>query len=191
MLSRGQIVGLTLIMFIVIALGLVFNLIIQKQREKIDYLEYDKDKNNILLKGDFIKYVNLNDTYIEEGIYGNEKPIITYFKSDRGVASIDTSHFGTYEVRYYLKNGKYASRIVIILDTESPKIIVPEKQTISLDEVSDFDLEKGVVCTDNSKDVTLSYEGKLEKKKGSYIIVYTATDSSNNKTVKKRLIKVN
>ena len=190
-LSRGQIVGLVTIALFFAFLTLIFDLIVSHNAKKIDYLSYDSSKVKAILEGNYLEYVNLGETYKEKGINTKKKVSISYFKDNRQVSGIDTSKYGTYEVRYYIGGKNYITRTVIVIDNESPVIKVPDKTIISKEEALTFDLEKGVIVTDNSNDVKLSYDNNLKAEKGDYIITYTAIDSSNNKTSKKRLIKIN
>ncbi len=189
-LSRGQIVALVTIALIFAIAALIFDKITTYKEEETKYLIYDKQKQDILLNGSYLEYVNLDEEYIEKGLNTKKEYITTYFLNGNEVAQIDTSNLDTYQVRYYLSNNEIITRVVIIVDTKSPSISVPDKQTITSAEVENFDLEKDVIATDNSGEVKLKINNTLSKTPGSYIITYEAIDNSNNKTIKKRLIKV-
>jgi len=189
-LSRGQIVALVTIALIFSLAALLFDKITNYKANKIDYLTYDKAKPNTLLKGNYLEYVNLGDNYIEKGLNTNEEYAVTYSLNGSEVNKIDTSDFGTYQVKYYLPNKQTITRTIIIIDKKSPSISVPDKQTITSAEAASFDLTAGVIATDNSGNVKLTYDNTLSTIPGDYIITYKAKDNSGNKTLKKRLIKV-
>ena len=167
-----------------------------------NYVVYEKsDKPEIMLNGGYVTYTEMGGEYQELGataISKDGKNISNYinlsiYEENRLRSEIDTSKFTTYRVFYSVSyKGKITSvsRVVKIIDTEGPKITLPTTQTISVNEVSNYDLQTGVKVTDNSGEYDLKYDNTLKEKAGDYIITYTATDKSGNKTVRKRLIKV-
>jgi len=189
-LSRGQIVALVTIALIFGLSAIVFDKITNYKANKIDYLTYDKSKPNTLINGGYLEYINLGDTYTEKGLDTKEDYAVTYSLDGTEVHKINTADFGTYKVKYYLPNKKIITKTIIIIDKKSPSIKVPDKQTITSAEAASFDLNTGVIATDNSGDVKLTYDNTLSTIPGDYIITYKAKDSSGNKTIKKRLIKV-
>lgn len=189
-LSRGQIVALVTIAFLFTFATLVFDKTIEYNNEKIEYVTYDKTKNNILLNGDYLEYVNLGEEYKEKGLNTKEDYIPIYYLNGNEVSEIDTSNFGSYQVKYYLKDNKTINKTVIIIDTQAPSISIPDKQTINSAEAASFDLNEGVTATDNSGNVQITFNNTLSTIPGDYIITYEATDNSGNKTIRKRLIKV-
>ena len=126
-LSRGQIVGLITIILIFILGTLTFNKIAQNQKQKIDYLTYDKTIPSTLLNGNYLEYVNLGENYKEKGLKTTKDYIITYIKDGQETLKIDTSDFGTYQVKYYMTNEKPIIKTVIIIDKKAPSISVPPK----------------------------------------------------------------
>ncbi|MBR3210098.1 MAG: hypothetical protein IKF82_07555 [Bacilli bacterium] len=87
------------------------------QNKKLDFL--DIDGSGIIVHGDYVKYVNVGDVYIEDGASYNDKVVddITYHNHGRQVAKIDTRFPNNYLVTYKVKvSGKVikANRIVII-----------------------------------------------------------------------------
>ncbi len=198
-LSNMQIVGLITIIVIIFIIYGVFSLIQKNKPAKIDYLTYTKEEIEIKLNESYIEYVEVGEDYEEKGAtakYKNNKlkVIITYYKDGKRVSQIDTSKIGTYQVKYTAitkyKKTKSVYKTVIINDTKSPTLIVPENQTITASEALAFDLENGVIVNDNSGTATLTYDSTLSSINGNHIITYTATDKTGNKTTKKRLIKV-
>lgn len=189
-LTRGQLVGLFTIALIFCVAAFIFDKIIDYKSNKVNYIKYDKKISSTLLKGNYIEYVNLGNKYKEKGVNTKKDYTISYFKNGNEVIDVDTTTFGTYQISYYIENEETIHRTVIIVDKKAPTITVPDKQTITSSEVSDFDLRKGVKVSDNSDEVTLTYENTLSTTPGDYIITYKATDSSDNTTYRKRLIKV-
>lgn len=189
-LTRGQLVGLLTIAIIFAIAAFIFDKIIDYKSNKVDYMTYDEKVSSTLLKGSYIEYVNLGSEYKEKGINTKKDYTVSYLKNGNEVIDIDTNDFGTYQVSYYIENEETIHRTVIIVDKKAPSITVPSKQTITSSEVNNFDLRKDVKATDNSGEVELTYENTLSNTPGDYIITYKATDSSNNVTYKKRLIKV-
>lgn len=189
-LSRGQVVGLVAIALIFATATFIFDKITDYQANKINYLVYDKNKPSTLLNGDYLEYVNLNEEYVEKGLKTNKEYQITYSLNNTETTKIDTTKFGTYQVKYYLSNKQTLTRTVVIADTKSPSISVPDKQTIESSQAVSFDLKEGVVVTDNSGEVQLTFNNTLSTIPGDYVITYEAKDSSNNITKRKRLIKV-
>ena len=122
-LSRGQIVALVTIAFLFTFATLVFDKTIEYNNEKIEYVTYDKTKTNILLNGDYLEYVNLGEEYKEKGLNTKEDYIPIYYLNGNEVSKIDTSNFGSYQVKYYLKDNKTINKTVIIIDTQAPSII--------------------------------------------------------------------
>ena len=177
----------------------IINLLPEK---KPNYVVYEKsDKPEIILNGGYVVYTEMNKEYEELGAKAFTKDgknisnkLETFiYEENRLRSEIDTSKFTTYRVFYSVSyKGKITSvsRVVKIIDTEGPKITLPTTQTISVNEVSNYDLQSGVKVTDNSGEYDLKYDNTLKEKVGDYIITYTATDKSGNKTVRKRLIKV-
>lgn len=163
-----------------------------------------KDSPVILLNGQYLQYIELNNQYVElgasarssKGVDLTDTITVEIRKDNVQQASVDTNNFGTYMLYYIvvdpennLKNT--AIRTVIIRDTTSPIIIFDENRTISLSNVSTYNPLGDVTLYDNSNDnVTLTYTGTIGNAVGNYIITYTATDKSGNSTTKKRIIKV-
>lgn len=189
-LTRGQLVGLLTLAFIFAIAAFIFDKVIDYKSSKVDYISYDKKISNTLLKGNYIEFVNLGSKYKEKGINTKKDYTVSYFKDSNEVIDIDTNTFGTYQISYYIEGEEAIHRTVIMVDKKAPSITVPDKQTIKVSEVDNFDLTKGVKVTDNSGDAKLTYENTLSNTPGDYVITYKATDSSDNTTYRKRLIKV-
>ena len=202
-LTIPQIVALVFIIFISFIIGLiVWNFI---PEEEISYIEYENtDKPEIVLNGSYTEYVQMNTTYEDKGVIATSQSgknisnyvIKTIYENNRVVTSLDTSEFNTYKINYTVTDPDdntlttTVSRVVIVIDSTSPEVSLPETQTITSAEVLTYDLEEGVIVTDNSGEVTYTYDNTLMPLSGDYIITYIASDSSGNKTTRKRLIKV-
>lgn len=202
--SKAKIVGfltITLILFVLIFI--TFKIVSTnkaKQKEKASYLTYHKENIKTNINGNFLEYIPLNTEYQEESITAfykdediSDKTIISYFTNNEQVSYIDSSKIGTYLVKYtILANNKTKEvyKTVIVIDNKNPTIDFPKKTTISINEAKNYDLKKDVIVKDNSGKVKLKYVGNLDAKEGKYIITYEAIDSSNNKQIKKRIIRV-
>ena len=163
-----------------------------------------KDSPVIILNGQYLQYIELNETYIELGaIAKNSKgadltTTITQevMKDNKQQAYVDTSKFGTYMIYYIVvdpENGlrNVAVRTVIIRDTTVPDIIFNENTTLTVSNASSYNPLSDVTVIDNSgENITPTYTGTVESRVGSYIITYVARDSSGNTVTKKRIIKV-
>lgn len=195
------IIGLICVLFIIFLIINPFTK--NKEKEEIDYIKYEKKGNlELTLNGDYVEYQQISKKYKEKGIKATadglpQKDInIRYIKNNRAYSFVDTEVLGNYLVTYTVVNPfdkdevKSINRVVIIVDTKKPKITVPEKQTIKTTDVKDFNPKTNVTVTDNSGSANLTYENTLKEEKGTYVITYTATDKSGNKSTKKRLIKV-
>lgn len=163
-----------------------------------------KDSPVIILNGQYLTYLELNDTYQElgatarssEGVDLSNLITIEVMKNGVQQAGVDSSQFGTYLLYYVIvdpENGyrNTANRTVVVRDTTPPVISLEETTTITQAQVSGFNYLSGVTVKDNSNaNVTLNYTGSVQTTKGSYIITYTATDQSGNTSTKKRIIRV-
>ena len=152
--------------------------------------------------GNYVKTLDLNDelgniTYSAESNSGVDltnkvKNYIT--KGDISVDDIDSSTFGIYKINYVVvDNNGYANTTVlnvIIADTTSPDITLPENNTIT--NINNFDLLNGVTCTDNSGfcDVVVSSNGVDDILDNKFIVEYTATDPSGNTKTARRVITI-
>lgn len=163
-----------------------------------------KDSPVIILNGQYLQYIELNETYVELGaIAKNSKgadltTTITQevMKDNKQQAYVDTSKFGTYMIYYIVvdpENGlrNVAVRTVIIRDTTVPDIIFNENTTLTVSNASSYNPLSDVAVIDNSgENITPTYTGTVGSSVGSYIITYVARDSSGNTVTKKRIIKV-
>ena len=200
-LSMAQIVGLVTIAVIIGVIAMLFGSVTTNKKDEPHYITYKKQTPiNMTLNGEYLVYSDLGEEYEEKGVVASLKGkditddvIITYFQNDREVSTIDGSEAGTFLVKYtvmYNDKIKTISRTVIVSDTTSPTISVPEKQVITSVQAASFDLENGVIASDNSGEVELTYDNTLSTIAGDYVITYKAKDASGNETIRKRLIKV-
>ena len=162
----------------------------------------DNNSPILVLNGDYIEYVEVNDLYEEKGAIAKTSTGETIDNVSRQIklnnvekSSIDTSQLLTYNVIYSATdtNGKTtsATRTVIVRDTISPTITFPKETTIHVSEVAAFNTMQGVSATDNySTTPTITVNSSLAKIPGKYVITYIAKDSSNNETTERRVINV-
>jgi prepilin-type N-terminal cleavage/methylation domain-containing protein len=171
-------------------------------KEDITNTKISDNSPSLILNGQAIEYVEINSDYVEKGAVAKDKNenelsdiIITYYDSEKQVASIDSSLLKTYTVEYRVTDTlenltTVVTRTVIVKDTTKPNIVVPSKITISESEASNYDLLKDVIVTDNSnEEITPSVSG-FDSTIGEKIVSYTACDSSNNCNVVNRIIVV-
>ena len=164
--------------------------------------EYNANSPLLVLNGNYIEYVDVNSNYTDLGViaYTSDGKIIGNISKqimvdDEAVSIVDTASLGTYNIVYQVTDDNgystSASRTVIVRDQTAPTLIVPSDTSLFVSEVSGFDLLEGVVATDNyDVDVNIDVDSSLSNVIGNYVINYTATDSSNNKTVLRRVINV-
>ena len=163
-----------------------------------------EDSPIIILRGSYLTYVELNEPYTEDwadayshdGVDLSTSITSEIIKNNIQEPFVDTTQIGTYTRHYIVidPNNGYrntAIRTIIIRDTTPPVLTFEDTITISLNEVNTFNYYEGVTASDNSNtNVDIVFDGYVENKVGDYVITYTATDIYNNKTTKKRIIKV-
>lgn len=153
-------------------------------------------------EGNYIMTLNLNEEFTDVNYiaktYNNidlTSRVKKYIMQEESmVETIDTSKFGIYKIIYsVVDDNGYANMSIlniIVADTSSPTITLPENNTISLD-ITNFDLMNGVFCEDNSGFCDIEVSGEIDYGvDGKYIITYTAKDPSGNTSTKKRVITV-
>lgn len=144
-------------------------------------------------------FVDIEPTiYDKNGLeIGNAKIVKNILFNDELVDSVDTSKIGIYKINYVAlyenSNKTYANTLtwnVIIVDTESPTIVLPSNNTITIS-TSTLDLMEGVSCIDNSGKCSINYTGTINYGiTGVYTITYTATDTTGNRTTRQRIITI-
>ena len=194
-----KVIHLIIFFFLIVFFVFLFSIFTKFIRDKKNYEPYEKIKSdglNILINGDYLTYVNVDGKYVEEGasIYegGNkisENVIISYYIDDKQVFNIDTRRVNDYVVRYEYDD-VIAERIVIVCDKEEPKFNAFETKVITDLEAINYDVNDGILATDNSGKVKISCENSLGIIPGNYSINCKATDPYGNVSAKRKLIKV-
>jgi len=187
-------------------------LVITKEQNNYDYsinldtieesneCEVDIDSPTIVLNGNMTENIEVNSLYVDKGVIAKDKDgnditahVSTTISGSGNV--VDTSNIGNrYIITYSITaNDKTVriSRIVKIVDTIAPELIIPTDTTINVMDTS-FDVMEGVSAIDNSGE-TISVEATSNislEIVGDYTITYTATDSSGNKITKKRILTI-
>ena len=200
---KAQLVLFIIIVVVLLILILIINKIINYANRPIEKLQNQNiEKENLTLNilGDYLTYIDINEKYVDDGAkaYMNGQDIsddiiVSYYKNGRQVSFIDTRMVGEYIVRYDVRSGKdtkMITRVVLVTDGEEPHLIVPDTVTITSDEVFNYDVESGVIATDNSGNVSFECENTLSNVPKNYIIKCVASDSNGNMTSRNRLIKV-
>lgn len=107
--------------------------------------------------------------------------------------TVDTSKIGTYNITYSFEYKEFyfeLTRIVVVIDETPPVLnLNPGIDTIKVGQIW---IDAGVGIDDNiENDTTVMVSGNVDTTiKGSYIITYTATDSSGNSSFITRIINV-
>jgi len=154
-------------------------------------------KPKISLKGSEKITLHLNDKYIEEGAS------VSLINLDMGdnyniKGNVDTSKVGTYTIYYesnikYLREKSSIKRIVEIVDSSAPEVILTGSEEITLMEGEQYN-ELGFSATDdNDGNITnnVIVNNNIDTTKpGKYEITYKVVDSSGNESIKKRIINV-
>lgn len=162
----------------------------------------DSNSPILVLNGNYIEYVNVKEPYIEKGATARtssgeiiDNISIQIKLNDEEKSKVETDKLDTYNVIYSATDqGGYttsATRTVIIRDNETPKITLPKDTILYVSEVAGYDLMKDATITDNyDKNPTIQVDSSLSNIVGKYVITYTATDSSGNQTIERRVINV-
>ena len=162
----------------------------------------DNNSPILVLNGNYIEYVEVNDTYEEKGAIAKSSTGETISNISKQIkldgvekSSIDTSQLLTYNIIYSVTDSNglttSATRTVIVRDTKSPTITFPTETTLIANQVNGYDLRQSVIVSDNyDTNTTLSINSGLSNLPGKYVVTYTATDSSGNVTTERRVIKV-
>lgn len=107
---------------------------------------------------------------------------------------VDFTKIGTYEVHYYLHDfDKTATRTVEVIDTTPPVLTLEGPQVLRVFEFTPME-DPGIRAFDNldgdiSESVVIDNKVDMETQ-GSYVITYTATDSSGNTSSIDRTVEV-
>lgn len=200
---KARLVGLITIviigLIILFVLSKVFSYV-NRPVETVQNADFKDDGFNISINGEYINYVTVSEKYTDEGAraYASGKNIsddiiVSYYKDDEQVSSIDTKSVSTYVVKYEVSfegRAKEATRVVIITDNKKPHLIVPDTVTITSDEAISYDVQSGVVATDNTGNVSFECDNTLSMIPGDYVIKCRARDANGNEVERNRLIKV-
>lgn len=161
--------------------------------------EYNENAPIMVLNGNVLEYVEYADTYTDKGAVAKDKSgnalnvTMMYQSNGVEVSSINTSTFKTYTIVYTATSGEYTSsitRTVIVRDTTPPELTIPDNIEITISEASSFGLLKDVTATDNSGETIEIETSGFDRTIGQKIVSYTACDSHENCTTKKRIINI-
>lgn len=201
--GKARIVGI--ITIVIIGLFILFAInrtvrYVNKPEEVVQNTNVKNDGFTLNINGDFVTYAEVNGEYNEEGATAyvdgqniSDDIVVSYYQNNSQVSRIDTSISSTYIVRYEVASGgenKAVTRVVIVTDNKEPNLSVPDTVTITCDEVASYDVENGVIATDNAGETSFECENTLSGVPGDYVIKCTARDSRGNETTRNRLIKV-
>lgn len=200
---KAQLVLFIIIVIVVLILILIISKVINyanRPVEEVQNLNVKKDDLTLNILGNYLTYCDVNEKYVDEGAQADingkdisDDIIVSYYKDGRQVSFIDTRMIGRYIVRYDVRSGddtKTVTRVVLVTDGEPPHLTVPDTVTITTDEAVNYDVEEGVIATDNSGYASYKCENTLSSTAGDYVISCIARDSNGNTTDRNRLIKV-
>lgn len=136
--------------------------------------------------------LSLNEKYIDPGykIVPNNKKYKVVIDNN-----IDENKTGSYEVKYSLQvKNKIINKVrkVNVIDNISPEITLKGSDNIKLYESSDYE-EPGFIAYDNyDGDITKNVivQNDIKEEIGDYKITYIVEDSSGNKTMVTRNVKI-
>lgn len=136
--------------------------------------------------------LSLNEKYIDPGykIVPNNKKYKVVIDNN-----IDENKIGSYEVKYSLQvKNKIINKVrkVNVIDNISPEITLKGSDNIKLYESSDYE-EPGFIAFDNyDGDITKNVivQNDIKEEIGDYKITYIVEDSSGNKTMVTRNVKI-
>ena len=143
----------------------------------------DRTAPKITLKGPNPTIVAKGQNYIEKGATSDEKVEILGF--------INTNEIGEYKIKYKAEdeygNESFEERIVIVKDLTPPKIKLIGEETVTIEKGSEYK-DEGAVTLDNEE--LKKVENVNENKVGSYFVIYSAVDSYDNESKKRRIVNV-
>lgn len=167
--------------------------------------EFKNNKPTIIVDGyeeSLFKTIDINESFEEPSYsavsYKNEdlteEVVKNIIYKSKNIDSIDTSKAGIYYINYTVVDSEGYSALkvlnVVIVDNQLPSLSIPDNFTIS-SSVDNYDLMKGVSCTDNSGDCEIKINGEIKfGVKDKYQIEYIASDPSGNTVSDKLIITV-
>jgi len=161
--------------------------------------EYNENAPTLILNGNVLEYVEYGSNYIDKGAVSKNKlgnnigVTVMYQNNGEEVSGVDTSTFNTFTIIYTATSDGYTStitRTVIVRDTTSPVLTIPDNVEVSIDTIETFDILDGVEVTDNSGEKITVTVDNYDKILGQNVVSYKACDSHNNCTIKKRIINI-
>lgn len=156
-------------------------------------VEYFNNFPFFVLNGEFEETIEVGSEYDPHPKYSSEFYTTTILENDIEMPNVLTNFITEYEVRYSIQSIREVviKKIINVVDTTPPVLNLQNITKIGISEASNFDYMQFVTATDNSSDtVNVTYTGTISTTPGNYNLVYTATDSSGNITVKNRTIIV-
>lgn len=157
----------------------------------IDYVE-KKNKVNFKLLGEENIIIDVFGEYAENGakLVKNDIDISSELKIRGEVA---TNKIGEYKIEYIYNDKVYDTRIVKVIDKESPVITLNGESIVKIIETSIYTELKATAQDNYDGDLTgfIEIEGNVDTNKvGEYTLNYNVKDSSNNISTVTRTIIV-
>lgn len=164
--------------------------------------DYNIDAPILVLKGTSTIHLDVAERYVEPGYYATTSTGITipkeriqleYYQNGNLVSGIDSSKNGTFQIKYSVTDKEVTVsliREVIVKDITPPTIIInghssdsESEFTIRHNAEEDFSMPNVAVIDNSQENITPVLEGHvLNKVPGTYVVTYTATDSTGNST---------
>lgn len=150
------------------------------------------NKTIIELNGEQEIQISLGTKYEEQGakLYYKKQDISNEIQI---TGDVDINKVGEYVITYsvnYEKLNLHTERLVKVIDTEAPKIVLKGESTIKLKKGEEYK-EYGYIISDNyDKKITVITK-KNDIDANSYKLIYIAQDSSGNTSEAERLVKTN
>lgn len=172
---------------------------LQERLERFDILFADRTDPVITIIGDnpYVIEYGSGETYEEMGATAIDDVDgdISENISVSGIVHLDT--LGEYLITYIVtdssNNTDIKTRIVQVVDTETPSIEILGEELIIIEFGSEY-IEEGAIATDNydgniTENIIVTGEVDVNSV-GSYIVTYTVLDSSNNVAKTTRTVNV-
>ncbi len=178
-------------------LGLLFGLVVSLGISVS--FAIDPDSFIFRLNGEEVVEVPVFGTYNEEGakLYIGGEDLSSHIVITGN--DIDTKKVGSYKVQYKYdlnkgsKNSKVITRVVKVVDNDKPTLVLNGSESITIGVGEEYK-EAGYTVTDNydsESKLKVTVNNKVNNKVvGDYAISYVVEDTSGNKTVVKRYVKV-
>ena len=144
------------------------------------------------LKGDISMTIQIHEQFQDPG-YRSYFRFRDVSKEVVCESNVNIHEVGTYEIRYRLNNGTSKKRMVHVVDTIAPTLMLNGPKTVRIFLNQPYH-ELGYRATDNADHILtdqVKVKGRVNTKKvGTYVITYSVQDQSHNRVEVKRNVMV-